>query len=334
MSDTKPSTDTIQSIDSPVLPKKVFWSRLRSFFTEWKKGGKLFGSSGNTGSSVVDTIIISYGKLDDTDDYNKYKVIQSLFLGVEADDTHFVFSQTDNTLYLLTGAKKCIALDVLGTIEPNAERYKLKLIQTDKSDNNAANIEQIISIINKSSNSRVGVMGNKIYQSDDYANKTCKSLATALAKYELIDITTGISSFLSIKDSYAIDNIRIASQHTTNILKRILLPKIENVLDEGSTIKHSELADMTDDAIRDASKHKFNDAISYDDIESCYTPIIQSGWSTSFDLKPSSLTITVSLNNTAYGRSDDSALCCDFNFVVNLSNPNTRLNIIFFCRTR
>lgn len=269
---------------------KAFWARLTSLYDQWRKGGKSWGASGNAGGTAADALIVIYGKSDDDDEYSKTKALQVLLFGYEADDTTLVFCK--DTLYILTGQKKATMLSQLGTDAPNASGLHLTILASNKADGNAANIETLITKLMASNGGRkLGVLGTSFETPSataERATKTSKALLSALQKanFEAVDVTTGIAGWMSIKDKAGIEAITIAASHTTNVIKRFLLPRIEELLDEGKSEKHSALADATEDIIRDPAKVKTTNA-SADDLETCYTPIIQSGWGDTFDLKPS-----------------------------------------------
>ena len=62
---------------------------------------------------------------------------------------------------------------------------------------------------------------------------------------------------------------------TNKIFKLSFIPKMESIIDLGSTVTHEDIADHVEEAIQDPSKVKLK--VPQDDVESCFTPIIQSG---------------------------------------------------------
>ena len=67
------------------------------------------------------------------------------------------------------------------------------------------------------------------------------------------------------------------------LMQKYLVQQIETVVDEDKKISHEKLAQDTEDAFGDPVK--LGVKLNPDLVESCYTPIIQSGGK--FDLKPS-----------------------------------------------
>jgi len=98
-----------------------------------------------------------------------------------------------------------------------------------------------------------------------------------------VDISAGISSVLAIKDETALKFVKGAASISSAVLKKHAVPMLEAIIDEEQKITHSELADKLEDLFRNASK--ISPKLNPEFIDSCYTPIIQSGGD--YDLKPS-----------------------------------------------
>jgi Metallopeptidase family M24 len=103
------------------------------------------------------------------------------------------------------------------------------------------------------------------------------------------NIRAATSSMLHVKDAGEIRMIESASKLSTSVLKNFLVPQMEEIIDEEKKVSHVTLADRTDDALMDektAAELKLNP----DDVESCFSPIIQSG--STFDLRLSAESTT------------------------------------------
>ena len=82
-------------------------------------------------------------------------------------------------------------------------------------------------------------------------------LQSALKKSGLdigVDVSGGFSGVLAIKDSAARECVTKAADYSMKVLKKFLLPKVEGIIDEESKVAQSDLADLTEDAIKDPAK--------------------------------------------------------------------------------
>jgi len=93
-----------------------------------------------------------------------------------------------------------------------------------------------------------------------------------------------LANVLAVKDEAALNCCKKAASFATNVLRKYLQKKIEDIIDDETKVKHSELADQADAVFEDPLKG-MKSKVKPDDIESCYTPIIMSGGK--YDLKPS-----------------------------------------------
>ncbi|WCJ39284.1 FACT complex subunit SPT16 [Euphorbia peplus] len=100
---------------------------------------------------------------------------------------------------------------------------------------------------------------------------------------QLVDVTGGFSELLAIKDSDEALNLKKAAFLSTSVMSNVVIPKLENVIDEEKKITHSALMDEAEKAIMDPSKAKVK--LRAENCDICYPPIFQSGGE--FDLKPS-----------------------------------------------
>lgn len=119
-----------------------------------------------------------------------------------------------------------------------------------------------------------------------------ESIMDALNKNSLLsieDISSGISDLLASKDAFGIEQSRKAATASSVILKDFLQNRIEDIIADDKSVTHSQLSEEVDkifgspdELVKLFSKHP---EISYDELDTCYSPIIQSGGK--YDLKPS-----------------------------------------------
>ena len=103
-----------------------------------------------------------------------------------------------------------------------------------------------------------------------------------------IDVSAGFAGVLAIKDLAARDSIMKAAEYSTKVLRKFVVKQMEDIIDEEKKVSQSDLADMAEDAIKDPSKFDPSIQLKSEDLDSCYSPIIQSGSrDDKFDLRPS-----------------------------------------------
>uniref|UniRef100_A0A6B2KX31 FACT complex subunit n=1 Tax=Arcella intermedia TaxID=1963864 RepID=A0A6B2KX31_9EUKA len=103
--------------------------------------------------------------------------------------------------------------------------------------------------------------------------------STTDAGCHLIDITYPISEVLALKDPNEQKCVRTAASISVAVLRSFLLQKIEFIIDEEKSVSHSKIAEETEQLFENPEKisKKLNPMV----VDSCYTPIVQSG---NFDL--------------------------------------------------
>jgi nucleosome binding factor SPN SPT16 subunit len=94
------------------------------------------------------------------------------------------------------------------------------------------------------------------------------------AGFELADVTNGLSDLFAVKDADELINVTKAAFLTFSVMNNIVVPKLENVIDEEKNIIHSALMDEAEKAILDPTRAKAK--LKADNVDICYPPIFQS----------------------------------------------------------
>lgn len=165
---------------------------------------------------------------------------------------------------------------------------KIRLIETSKSDFSSA-IKESLELIKSSVSHvpRVGYIANRLSE----RNSTVGLLGHFIQglnefKFPSVDVSSGVGALLHIFDTDGKKCLASAADVSTLALKKFLLPEIESIIDEEKTVNLSDLADRTEDELRNPVKLGLQQ-LQKDDIDSCYSPIILSGGPVPYDLKPS-----------------------------------------------
>lgn len=74
------------------------------------------------------------------------------------------------------------------------------------------------------------------------------------AKFQFVDITAGLSDLFAAKDGTEIINVKKAAYLASSVMKNVVVPKLEKVIDEERDVTHSLLMRLTEKAILDPTK--------------------------------------------------------------------------------
>ena len=180
---------------------------------------------------------------------------------------------------VLSSKKKVQYLEPLKTAE-NAT-LPLELLVREKADNNAANFERLLSACRSShAGATVGTLGKEQPQGEFILGWKAKLAEGGLAAVEL---APALADLLAVKDHTEAQTIKRAAIASALVMAKYFQSEMEEVVDKERKVSHETLADQTEQAISDPAKLGLK--LSPDDLQSCYTPIIQSGGE--FDLRPS-----------------------------------------------
>lgn len=260
------------------IDKDTFWSRYADLDKNWKTGGKNWGDG-----KTCDALLLINGEAEEDETmYSRSTAMQNLLIGYEMSDVIFLI--TEKKFYMLAGSKKIKYMTVVGSAETvKGQDLKLEHITKSKGDGLQDDLQTLLGHFRESKSGKILGIIKKDYEK--CKGKLAKKLRAAIteAGVDLVDVGVGFGGVLAIKDSAGLACINKAAQYSTQVLRKYLLPELETVIDEETIIKHSALAEKTEDVFQDPTKIKIK--MKPENLDSCYTPIIQSGGN--YDLKPS-----------------------------------------------
>lgn len=193
----------------------------------------------------------------------------------------------------------------------------VKLIESNKNDKNPLSLlNEILSVfkgaspIGKPANNfnnnnnnnnglkRIGVLPQKgvdLLRLSGLSGLLYRSLTSGpnSSAYECVDMSVGVGSVLCVHDSVARQCLVTAADLSTRVMKKYLIEEMESIIDEEKTVSQLQLADSTEDKIREPASIGAPH-VKAEDVDACYTPIIQSGGvgeASQFDLRPSAQTL-------------------------------------------
>ncbi|XP_058091980.1 FACT complex subunit SPT16-like [Magnolia sinica] len=249
-----------------------FQKRLKVFYSHWKEHkSEFWGAS--------DVLAIASPPASDDLRYLKSSALNIWLLGYEFPETIMVFMEKQ--IHFLCTQKKASLLGTLKKSAKEAVNLEIVIHVKAKSDDGSALMGEIFQDIQSQSDSPiVGYIAREAPEGrllETWAEKLKSST------FQLSDITNGFSELFSVKDGTELTNVKKAAYLTSSVMKHLVVPKLEKIIDEEKKVSHSSLMDDTEKAILDPAKVKVK--LKAENVDICYPPIFQSGGE--FDLKPS-----------------------------------------------
>ncbi|XP_065867180.1 FACT complex subunit SPT16-like [Euphorbia lathyris] len=251
-----------------------FKVRLGLLYSHWKEHKDELWSS-------ADALAIATPPPSEDLRYLKSSALNVWLLGYEFPETIMVFM--NKQIHFLGSQKKISLLESVRKPAQNvAGGIDLVMHVKAKGDDGTASMEAIFRAIRSQSNANVvGYIAKEAPEGtllESWAEKL-----KAAGFEQLADVTGGFSELLAMKDSDETLSLKKAAYLSTSVMNNVVIPKLENVIDEEKKITHSALMDEAEKAIMDPAKAKAK--LKADNCDICYPPIFQSGGE--FDLKPS-----------------------------------------------
>jgi nucleosome binding factor SPN SPT16 subunit len=254
-----------------------FTMRLKSLYAHWnEKKVDLWSSS--------DVLAIATPPPSDDLRYLKSSALNIWLLGYEFPETIMVFSKKQ--IHFLCSQKKASLLEVVKRSASEAVGVDVVMHVKAKSDDGSALMDAIFRTIHAQSKvdgHEIPVVGYIAREAPE--GKLLETWAEKLqnANFQLGDITSGLSDLFAVKDKDEIMCVKKASYLSAHVIKKIVVPKLENVIDEEKKVTHSSLMDETEKAILEPTRAGVK--LKAENVDICYPPIFQSGGE--FDLRPS-----------------------------------------------
>ncbi|KAB1202091.1 FACT complex subunit SPT16 [Morella rubra] len=274
----QPSNGKVSGATNPyTIDLDKFTARLKSLYSHWNENkGDLWGSS--------DVLAIATPPPSDDLRYLKSSALNIWLLGYEFPETIMVF--TKKQIHFLCSQKKASLLEVVKRSAREAVGVDVVMHVKAKSDDGSALMDAIFRAIHSQSNMEgdqsplVGYIARETPE-----GKLLEMWADKLksANFQLVDITSVLSDLFALKDREEIMCVKKAAYLSAHVMKKVVVPKLENVIDEEKKVTHSSLMDETEKAILEPTRAGVK--LKAENIDICYPPIFQSGGE--FDLRPS-----------------------------------------------
>ncbi|EIE81524.1 hypothetical protein RO3G_06229 [Rhizopus delemar RA 99-880] len=246
------------------LDHKRFHRRIRYLASKWKNNTEAFQN--------VDAIALIVGDDDYENPYRKSITLQTWLLGYPFFQTLMIIKPDKITV--ICSQKKA---DTIETVKQGDKQVPVTIIRRGK--NLEENVALYKSVIEDLNDKRVGVVIK-----DKFNGKNIEEWKKACEKYN-----KNFEELIVVNMQKYQRTVRLAAKASSNMMQYYFIPEMSTLIDEEKPITHEKLSDMTENVLEDpklASRIKLPHEIeNKDDLDWCYTPIIQSGGK--FDLKSS-----------------------------------------------
>ncbi|EME27767.1 uncharacterized protein Gasu_47530 [Galdieria sulphuraria] len=251
-----------------------FARKLRSLYSFWEAEG-----SGGLHSSEV--LAVASGKTEQ-DEVTGYSRSLSLFVwlfGEEIQETVLFFRKEQ--LNVITNTENCTALRNLS--KNLTDVPTLTFFEFSQESEIESTFQKAVETIFGGKDTKC-VLG--VVRKDPQKGKLCELFDKYINRgppLETVVVNDDIATLLQVKDKEELNRMKTAATVTTTIFNKFLIPRIENILDEGKKVSHEKLSEQVEEYM--FSPEKLNLKIDSNLCDACYPPIIQSGGS--YDLRPS-----------------------------------------------
>ncbi|EEB07329.1 FACT complex component Spt16 [Schizosaccharomyces japonicus yFS275] len=235
----------------------------------------------------IDSLLVVTGTENIENPYQKSAALHTWLLGYEFPQTLILFTKTKVTF--LSSSKKITMLEQLSQGSSGSSINLEFLKRTKNPEENLKLFQQVIEAVS-ATNKKVGHFP-KDSLDGKFVNEWKAALEQAKAEFEYVDVSLPVAVAMSVKDDVELPIVKTASRASTGVMTRYFADQLSKFIDEGKKISNSRFSDLIEQKIDDESffqqKALHLGNMDMDQLEWCYTPIVQSGGS--YDLKPSAI---------------------------------------------
>ena len=229
----------------------------------------------------AEAISVPMGPSDEDSPYSKSGALHLYLFGYEFPDS--VMLLTKGNLYFMATKKKC---DILQKELGPHQTATMKLTFLEKTKDEGQNRENFHELLNAARKGNGKKMGCLFKEKTSEKSEFAKNWLQMIDQSQLdkVEINAALGAFLAVKDETEIEMCKRAAILTNKVMKHSFVNDMEEVLDKGSKVTHEKLAGKIDETILEAPT-KLGLKIAAEAIDSCFSPIVQSGGK--YDLKVS-----------------------------------------------
>jgi nucleosome binding factor SPN SPT16 subunit len=252
----------------------------------------------------ADCLLLHRGPLNDDEIYLKSTLLHQWTFGYELPDSVLLLRK-DGQVWFFATKKKCDFLRPAVDASPpeKSSIRQIHLLVRNKGDN--GDDENYNTLWNESLEARTNgekrTVGVIMKEREDNLSgggllgkwEEKLTASTETEGVTLVDVAPGLAFAMSVKDETELDIMKKSSVLANKVMKHGYVKKMEEVIDSEEPISHEALATYVEEILEDPSKISLK--VPKEDVQSCYTPIIQSGGK--YDLRVSAQSNEDNLTN-------------------------------------
>lgn len=197
----------------------------------------------------------------------------------ELPDTTIII--TKEKLFIITGPKKITLLEELKSSPDFSIPVELVFLKYRKGDDVDAIVKEIKDLFKDFGGDKKLSVGAIEADKQYYTEVNYWNDFLSLDFVNSTDVTHSYADLLVVKDEQELRCVKTAASITNAIIKKVLLPKIETIIDDGSSVEHSKISEDIEDFFLDPKK--ISKRLNHTVVESAFPTVIQSGGIYDFD---------------------------------------------------
>jgi len=226
----------------------------------------------------AESLLIVIGSTDEENPYQKSTILHNWLLGYEFPATALYITKDNITFVTSVGKAKYI-----NSLRSNSLQI---LTRTKDAEHNKKLFDDLVTEIKKSS--KVGIVTKDKYQGK-FINEWEPIWNNIKEGLSLVDVGSGLSQTLEAKDEDELKKLRAASKVSSNFMD-FFQNQMVNIVDNELETSNNKLSEKVENKIDDEKylntmKKGVIADLDINQLDWCYTPIIQSGGK--YDLRPS-----------------------------------------------
>lgn len=260
---------------APEADVDCFNRRIERLYSAWNESIK------------TDAFLACVGRFDDAEfSYCKSRTIEEWLFGLDITDLLIVFCKS--TIYFLASKKKIDFLKAFKD-QQSAGMPKIELFIRDKAGGNKAHWDRIVSGIKSSNKGKTVGVFTKDKFPGAFFSECMENIFSSDNNFEKQDVSSGIAYILAVKEEAELNLIKFACNATETTYSRVLCKELTTIIDKEKKVSHRYLSEKLNEAVaKDASHFLEISQTEARHVETCYTPIIQSGGNYSLKFATSS----------------------------------------------
>ncbi|CDR42361.1 CYFA0S09e01970g1_1 [Cyberlindnera fabianii] len=224
------------------------------------------------------SMLVVIGSADEENPYQKSSILHSWILGYEFPAT-IIYITKEKTIFITSSGK---AKYLAGVKNASVDIWT----RTKDVEHNKQLFDDLVTELKK--DNKIGILPKDKYQGK-FMTEWTPIWDGVKDTLDLVDVTVPLSQCIELKDDKELNITQMASKSSVQFMD-FFQNEMVSIVDEELKVSHSTLSEkveakIDEDKFRNQLRKKLGDQLDTDQLDWCYTPIVQSGGK--YDLKPS-----------------------------------------------